>query len=243
MKFLLAKLPQIVELEEELKHILSESEIKKNHMLLVKLFEGGWILAREIYSIQNVFKDEKTFFQALCFIKRIEVSQYDCPPQDRSTSGDNGASGNPKAHDVLIKLNENMGSPSLNFQIRSANQLDDKSIDPETVIRKNIQGSIFNDYVEKIEVIDPSKMVDIAKESTILQQASSMRKSVKITTNHSSVVSGLKCLLQETAKNLFCNISEDFFMDSNTVSSEDVVQPKKPRTAFIFFYNELYTSL
>ena len=79
LRFLLAKLPQIIELEKELRHVLSAEEIKKNHLLLVKLFEGGWILARDIYAIQNVFKEEKTFFQALCFIKRIEVSQFDQP--------------------------------------------------------------------------------------------------------------------------------------------------------------------
>ena len=79
LRFLLSKLPQIIELEKELRHVLSEVEIKKNHLLLVKLFEGGWILARDIFAIQKVFKEEKTFFQALCFIKRIEVSQFDQP--------------------------------------------------------------------------------------------------------------------------------------------------------------------
>lgn len=51
-----------------------------------------------------------------------------------------------------------------------------------------------------------------------------MRKSVKIITDHSSVVSGLKCLLHETASTLFTNLSEDYF----NVDAQPFVPVKKP---------------
>lgn len=52
-----------------------------------------------------------------------------------------------------------------------------------------------------------------------------MRKSVKIMTDHSSVVSGLKCLLFETAMNLYCNLSEDYF----NVDAKPFVPAAKPQ--------------
>lgn len=129
---------------------------------------------------------------------------------------------------MLIKLNENMGSPSLNFQLRqrSPSQSEEPSskADPETLIRNVIKGSIFNDYIQKFEVVDPSSMVDMAQDSTILQAKNQTRKSVKIMTDHSSVVSGLKCLLFETAGHLYCNLSEDYF----NVDAKPFVPIQKP---------------
>ena len=59
-------------------------------------------------------------------------------------------------------------------------------------------------------MLDPSQFVDLGQDSEV-KLNHMMRKSVKIMTDHSSVVSGLKCLLQETVGNLFCNLSEDYF--------------------------------
>ena len=99
-----------------------------------------------------------------------------------------------------------MGLPSLNFHLRPA--ASSKDIEPEIQIKEIIQKSIFNDYIQNIEVVDPFKIVDMAQDSAGVSQ---MRKSVKIITDHSSVVSGLKCLLHETASTLFTNLSEDYF--------------------------------
>ena len=74
LRFLIQKLPQIVQLEQTLKNLLSEESVKKNPALLIKLCEGGWIQAKEVFEMQKIFTDEKTFFQALCFIRRINVS-------------------------------------------------------------------------------------------------------------------------------------------------------------------------
>ena len=74
LRFLIQKLPQIVELEQILKNLLSEESVKRNPTLLIKLCEGGWIQAKEVFEMQEIFSDEKTFFQALCFIRRINVS-------------------------------------------------------------------------------------------------------------------------------------------------------------------------
>ena len=67
-----------------------------------------------------------------------------------------------------------MGLPSLNFQLRSIESA--KSEEDEKKIRDVIEKSIFNDYITKIEVVDPAQIVDIGQDK-------SMRKSVKIMTD------------------------------------------------------------
>jgi hypothetical protein len=62
-------------LEKNLRFVLSELEIKKNPNLVIKLTEGGWLPFKEVFKLQKIFDDEKQFFQALSFIRRIEISQ------------------------------------------------------------------------------------------------------------------------------------------------------------------------
>jgi hypothetical protein len=45
-----------------LQNLLSEESVKKNTELLLKLCEGGWIKAKEVFDMQKIFGDEKTFF-------------------------------------------------------------------------------------------------------------------------------------------------------------------------------------
>ena len=51
-------------LEKELdEDVLSEESIKSNkHMLLLKLCKGGWMQAKDIFALQTIFKEEKSFF-------------------------------------------------------------------------------------------------------------------------------------------------------------------------------------
>ena len=212
-----------------MRNILSESEVKKNHLLLIKLFPGGWILARDIFTIQSVFTEERTFFKALCFIKRIEVSQFEQPQAatggglekvDGATSSPGTASAptslNPKANDVLIKLNERMGTPSLNITLSQHEQSPDGQDLPEEKIGEMIKNSIFNEFITSIEVIDPSKATASGGSSTTGDQSRallqfSQLKMMRVVTEHSSVVSGLKCMLQLRGAKYFVNMNEDFF--------------------------------
>ena len=154
--------------------------------MLIKLCEGGWILAREIFNLQKVFTEEKAFFQALCFIKRIEVSQFEVKNKINQVESGGKESVGSKTDDVLIKLNENMGKPGLNLHL--------KKDDNEQLLRQMIKDSIFNEYICKFEVVDSNhyaQMIEKVGDAQIKNQ----RKCIKIMTDHSAVVSGLKCML------------------------------------------------
>lgn len=75
LRFVLSNIHDIVRLEKELaEDVLSEEAIKSNkHMLLLKLCKGGWMQAKDIFAVQTIFKEERSFFQALIFIKRFTV--------------------------------------------------------------------------------------------------------------------------------------------------------------------------
>lgn len=51
LQFLLANFSQIIELEECLRNVLSENEIKKNPYLLLKLCDGGWLPFKEAFKL------------------------------------------------------------------------------------------------------------------------------------------------------------------------------------------------
>lgn len=157
LRFLIQKLPQIVQLEQTLKSLLSEQSVKNNPNLLIKLCEGGWIQAKEIFEMQKIFTDEKTFFQALCFIRRINVSQIEVVKQkneDTSISAPTIANLISKTDEILIKLNENIGNPSLNFCIHSGIARltkDGKPTLADQYIKQIIEDSVFNQFVNKFE--------------------------------------------------------------------------------------------
>ena len=71
--FFLQNFRQIMELEKNLRFVLSENEVKKSPNLMLKLSEGGWFPFREIFKLQKIFEEENKFFKAVDFIKRVEI--------------------------------------------------------------------------------------------------------------------------------------------------------------------------
>jgi biotin synthase-like enzyme len=68
-------LERIIELEVFFKKTLHEDEIKQNEALKQQLNDSGWLPFKHAFQLQNIFKEEKVFFQALSFIKSIEICQ------------------------------------------------------------------------------------------------------------------------------------------------------------------------
>jgi hypothetical protein len=110
LHFFLQNFRHIIELEKNLRFVLSESEIKKNSLLVLKCCDGGFLPFREVFRLQKIFEVEKSFFKALNFIRRVEVVKKDNKEQDEDSNSTNC---------LLIKLNENFGNPILNFYLRS----------------------------------------------------------------------------------------------------------------------------
>lgn len=106
LQFMLSNFTKIAELEQSFKSMLSEAEIKKKPYLVLRTCEGGWLPFRDVYKLQKLFEEEKTFFQALCLIKRIEICQIDSKTKQNSSEN------------LVIKLNENFGNPQLNFYLK-----------------------------------------------------------------------------------------------------------------------------
>jgi len=73
LMFFLQNFRQIMELEKNLRFVLSENEVKKSPNLMLKLSEGGWFPFREIFKLQKIFEEENKFFKAVDFIKRVEI--------------------------------------------------------------------------------------------------------------------------------------------------------------------------
>ena len=96
----------IIALEKELaENVLSEEAIKSNkHMLLLKLCKGGWMQAKDIFACQQIFTEEKAFFQALIFIKRFTVQAAEQSKDER-----------PSMDNIVIKMNATNETPTLHF--------------------------------------------------------------------------------------------------------------------------------
>lgn len=65
-----------------------------------------------------------------------------------------------------------------------------------------VKNSIFCDFVKDIEVFDQAQGTS---------NSGSNKECMRILSNHTSVISGLKCFLMEQASDLYVTISEDFF--------------------------------
>ena len=89
----------------------------------------------------------------------------------------------------MIKLNENFGNPQLNFYLRNKEN-------SEQVVKDLIQKSVFKDHISSIEID---------------HENSQMRKSAKVTSDLSSVISGLKQFLEEFAQEHAVNLIESLF--------------------------------
>ena len=62
VQFFLKNSDLIIELETQLSKSMSETVIKADPYLVLKLLEGGWLPFKEAFNLQKTFKDEKTFF-------------------------------------------------------------------------------------------------------------------------------------------------------------------------------------
>ena len=63
--------------------------------------------------MQKIFEEERSFFQALSFIKRVEISQNE-KSQDQNSS-----------ESLFVKLNENSGKPVINFKVFDEQKIKD----------------------------------------------------------------------------------------------------------------------
>lgn len=77
---------------------------------------------------------------------------------------------------------------------------------PEDRIKDLIGNSIFKDHLKDFEIKKADDMV-----RTNSEKENSHRKMVKIQSDISAVISGLKCFLQEFASDFTNNLSESFF--------------------------------
>lgn len=59
MQFFLENFIQIIELEKNLRFVISETEIKRNPYLVLKLCEGGWLPFKEVFKLQKIFEEEQ----------------------------------------------------------------------------------------------------------------------------------------------------------------------------------------
>ena len=66
---------------------MSESELLENKTLQEKLEEGGWLPFKQAYELQTIYKEEKTFFQSLSFVKSIKI----CPSVSKNKQTVNSA--------------------------------------------------------------------------------------------------------------------------------------------------------
>ena len=113
MKFFQENFSRIVELEKNLRFVLSETEIKRSPFLVLKLCEGGWLPFRDVFKLQKIFQDEKTFFQALSFVKRVEICQNVSSSEMKIKNEQNSI------ESLLIKLNESFGKPLITFYLKN----------------------------------------------------------------------------------------------------------------------------
>jgi len=204
MKFFQENFSGIVELEKNLRFLLSETEIKKSPFLVLKLCEGGWLPFRDVFKLQKTFQDEKTFFQALSFVKRVEICQNVKGSEMKIKNDQNSI------ESLLIKLNENFGKPLITFYLKNQIRKEsDKNIDPEETVKDLIFDSMFKEHIKDFEIKNA-----IEDKGSMLAQSekeNSQKKLVKIQSDISAVISGLKCFLQEFASDLVFNVSENFF--------------------------------
>ena len=139
LQFLLLNFEQIVELEKTMKFVLSQAEIKKNPYLVLKLYEGGWIPFKDVFKLQKIFDEEKTFFQALNFIKRVEI----CQSQQTNVQKNSSDS-------LVLKLNESFGDPQLNFYIKKK----DDNVDE---LKNLVEKSTFHGHYTDFQVIESNE--------------------------------------------------------------------------------------
>jgi hypothetical protein len=73
LQFMLDHYENIILLETCLKEVLSLDSLKSDPFLACKLLDNDFLPFKSAHLLQKVFKEEKSFFLALSFIKRVEV--------------------------------------------------------------------------------------------------------------------------------------------------------------------------
>lgn len=84
---------------------------------------------------------------------------------------------------------------------------DGKPIDAEHAVRSLVTDSIFREFVTNFEVVDTASLMKDKENVT----GQAPRKTMRIVSEHTAVISALKCFLTEQAPDLVANLSEDFF--------------------------------
>jgi len=98
----------------------------------------------------------------------------------------------------------------LNFSVRRGDNVDEE-------LTSFINDSIFKEHLSKVDIS--------AVEEPSNKENKQPRRTGKITSDHSCVINGLKCLLSESATELVSNITEDFFNLAAKPFKPKVVKP------------------
>lgn len=177
-------------------------EIKKDPFLVVKVCEGGWLPFKEVFKLQKIYQDEQGFFQALSFVKRIEICLNSKNSEFQKNHDQNST------ESLMIKLNENFGKPIITFYLKN-NSRQDGDTNSEQVIRDLIYDSMFKSHIKDFEIKNAASDQNSSQAQS--DKENSQKKLVKIQSDVSAVVSGLKCYLNEHASDLVTSVSENFF--------------------------------
>lgn len=108
--------------------VLSTESLEKNS---IQVLEGGWISFKTAFEQQKVFKEERKFFQALSFIKRVEICQSMVKGKQQGNTADN----------LVLKLTQALSTPRLSFNIRDSEV-------SEVQLKKLIDESIFRNHIK-----------------------------------------------------------------------------------------------
>jgi hypothetical protein len=82
----------------------------------------------------------------------------------------------------------------------------------EENIKKVISSSLFKDHISNFEIFegDYKKKEEDEPEQNSKKQGQKSKR-CRISSEHSSIISGLKCFLQEMVPEFVAHLSEDFF--------------------------------
>jgi len=97
---------------------------------------------------------------------------------------------------LVVKLNQTLSTPTLNFAVKKGETI-------ERELTAMLDGSVFKEHI--VSCVYSSASVD--KENS----KHPVKRTGKISSDSSCVISGLKCFLTELGQDLLTNISEDFF--------------------------------
>lgn len=108
----------------------------------------------------------------------------------------------------MIKRHDGVVAPTLTLTLKkmSGARLDSEGrlLDGKEAIYDLVKNSIFYEFVKDMEVFDQAQIMK-------KENSSSQKVCMRIVSDHTCVISGLKTFLTEQAQDLLVSISEDFF--------------------------------